>query len=353
MILTIDREIQARVEEILDAHIVESGASSGTITVMEPGSGEILAMATYPRLDMRGDWELKPSFRDGQVFNMAITGYEPGSVFKVVTMAGALDSGTVTQGTRFVDQGVIWVGGRPIYNWDRGAWGPQTMTTCLQHSLNVCLAWVATQMGPTLFYEYVRDFGFGQLTGIELDTEYRGSMRVPGDEGWHEIDLGTNSFGQGIAVTPVQMLQAVSAVANQGKMVRPHVLKAVINQGHQYEIDPEVTGSPISAETAQTLTEMLTVSLEKEASSALVPGYKVAGKTGTAEIYSSSLTNASFVGWAPVDDPQFMVYIWLHKPTTSPWASIIAAPVFRDVVENLVVLMDIPPDNVRHGMAAP
>jgi cell division protein FtsI/penicillin-binding protein 2 len=133
---------------------------------------------------------------------------------------------------------------------------------------------------------------------------------------------------------------------------------SVVNQGRQFEIEPQIAGTPVSAETARTLSNMLAVSLEEEASEALVEGYRVAGKTGTAEIavdggYTTELTNASFVGWGPIDDPQFLVYVWLQKPTTSPWGSVVAAPVFSEVVHRLVVLMDIPPDGVRQALAAP
>jgi cell division protein FtsI/penicillin-binding protein 2 len=353
LILTLDREIQNSVEEVLDAHISESGSYAGAIIVMDPKTGAILGMASFPRMDLNDYSSLNDIFHQGQAFNMGVDGYEPGSVFKIITMAAALDSGTVTPDTEFIDTGSIIVGGRTIYNWDRGAWGPQTMTTCMQHSLNVCLAWIATQLGPTTFYEYIDAFKFGEPTGISLAREYAGHVRHPNDINWYEIDLGTNSFGQGIEVTPIQMLRAISAVANEGKMVTPYILQAVINRGHHYDISPEIAGTPISKETAQTLTEMLTISLEKEASSALVEGYRIAGKTGTAQIYSSAYTNATFVGWGPVDEPQFMVYIWLNQPTTTPWASLVAAPVFHDVVERLVVLMNIPPDQIRHGMAMP
>ncbi len=227
------------------------------------------------------------------------------------------------------------------------------MTGCLELSLNVCLTWVAEQIGATRFYNYLRAFGIGHLTGIDLAGEAYYPLRVPGDNQWYDADLGTNSFGQGLAVTPVQMVMAISAVANEeGEMMTPHLVKAIIENGHQYDIAPQVAGTPITAATAKTETTMLANSLEGESSVALVPGYRVAGKTGTAEIptptgYTSSLTNASFVGWGPVDDPRFLVYIWLEKPQTSEWGSVVAAPVFAEVVQKLVVLMNIPPDAVR------
>ncbi len=358
LILTLDREIQAAVEGILDWGLVQSGAEAGVIVVMDPETGEILAMATTPRLDLNEYWKYGEVFPDPTPFNRAVSmDYEPGSVYKVLTMAAALDSGAVSPDTVFVDTGTIEVGGIYIHNWNYGAWGPQDMQGCLQHSLNVCLAWVSTELGAARFYEYMQKFGIGHLTGIELAGEVPGRLKLPGDTDWYEAELGTNSFGQGVAVTPVQMLMAVSAVANEGRMVAPHILRSLVRDGYQYNPIPPMVGMPISAETASTLTNLLTASLENESSDALVTGYRVAGKTGTAEIpgplgYESTLTNASFVGWGPVDDPQFMVYVWLEKPTASPWGSVVAAPVFREVVEQLVVLMDIPPDDVRNRMAS-
>ncbi len=358
LILTIDREIQSTVENILDNAVEANGAYAGTIVVMQPESGEILAMASNPRIDINEFWRLNEVFEEKQAFNMAINTYEPGSVFKVFTMASALDSGAVKPETTFIDTGVIQVGGVQIYNWNRGAWGPQTMLGCMQHSLNVCLSWVATEMGASTFYSYLQSFGFGHPTGIELDVEYSGRLKLPGDPDWYEADLATNSFGQGISVTPIQMLMGVSSFANDGYMVVPRIVHSVIDRGRQYNTSVQIAGQPITAETAKTLTDMLAVSLEEEASTALVEGFRVAGKTGTAEIpteygYTSGQTNASFVGWGPVDDPKFIVYIWLEKPSSAIWGSVVAAPVFKEIVERLVVLMDLPPDLVRKSMNYP
>lgn len=360
LVLTIDREIQGMVERVLDQAVANSGSQSGTIVIMDPRNGEILAMASTPRLDLNKYWEYPQVFPEPTPYNRAVEQpYEPGSVFKVLTMAAALDSGVVTPDTVFLDTGVYTIDGVPIYNWDRGAWGPQTMTGCMQHSLNVCMSWLAHEkMGPTIFYSYLKNFGIGHKTGIDLAGEVNYPLSVPGDPNWYPINLGTNSFGQGLAATPIQMITAIAAVANnEGRMMAPHVLKAMIENGEQHNNTPQVIGNPISAETARTLSEMLAVSLEEESSDALVEGYRLAGKTGTAEIagpggYISNQTNASFVGWGPVDDPRFIVYVWLEKPTTSMWGSIVAAPVFREVVENLVILMNLPPDNVRRELAA-
>lgn len=355
LVLTLDREIQEAVEDILDEAVVRWGAESGTIVVMHPETGEILAMATSTRIDLNEYFEYSDVIGGTAPFNQAVSeDYEPGSVFKVLTMAAALDAEVVRPDTEFLDTGAIEIGGAVIRNWNWGAWGPQDMVGCLQHSLNVCLAWIAQKMGPATYYHYLQAFGIGRTTGIDLAGEVSGRLRLPGDPNWFAVDLATNSFGQGLSVTPVQMLMAVSALANDGQMVVPHVLRSLISNGRQYTPPPQIAGIPISAETAHTLTRMLARSLENEASVALVNGYRIAGKTGTAEIptplgYSSAQTNASFVGWGPVEDPKFLVYVWFEKPTASIWGSEVAAPVFRQVVERLVVMLNIPPENALSG----
>lgn len=357
LILTIDREVQGSMEDLIDQAVDEYAAVSGTIVVLEPSTGEVLAMATTPRLDLNRYWEYTEFFNGEQPFNPAISrAYEPGSVYKVLTMAAAFDRKAVDEATEFVDTGMIEIGGLQIYNWNYGAWGPQTMQGCMQHSLNVCLAWVAKQTGARDFYNYMKAFGIGRLTGIDLAGEVAGRLKQPGDEDWFESELGTNAFGQGVSATPLQMAVAVSALANHGKMMTPHIVRSLVDDGTQFDTEPHLMGMPISPETAERMTEMLANSLEEEASNALVEGYRMAGKTGTAEIptpygYTSNETNASFVGWGPVDDPRFVVYVWLERPKVSIWGSEVAAPVFADAVERLVTLMRIPPDNVRHALA--
>jgi cell division protein FtsI/penicillin-binding protein 2 len=353
LILSIDRTIQAEVEEIVENAIEESGSESATIVVMDPETGDILAAATSPRLDLNEFWRYSEVFEDSTPFNRVVSEtYEPGSVFKVLTMAAAIDSGAVKPKTTFLDTGSIEVGGTIIRNWNGGAWGLQDMLGCMQHSLNVCLAWVATQLRANRFYQYMQDFGLGHLTGVDMAGENPGRLKLPGDGDWYEADLGTNSFGQGVAVTPIQMIMAVSALANEGEMVHPRIVLSTIADGKQYDTKARISGTPISPKTAKRITDLLATSLEVESSVALVDGYRVAGKTGTAEIptpfgYTSNQTNASFVGWGPIDDPQFLVYVWLEKPTTSQWGSVVAAPVFRQVVERLVVLMNIPSDQMK------
>ncbi len=354
LVLTINRDLQAKVENILDQALNEYGAKNGTIVVMDPKTGEILAMATTPRMDLNNYTDYFTIYDNGSQYNRSIgMAYEAGSVVKVLTMAAALDTGTVTPETTFIDTGSIEVGGITIQNWDRQPWGQQDMIGCLKHSLNVCLAWIATQMGSPNFYSYMEHFGLGHPTGIDLSGEAMGRLKIPGDSDWYPVDLGTNAFGQGVTVTPLQMLMAVSAIANNGEMVTPHVLYAMLRDGHQYNVPSQYAGSPISVQTAQTLTQMLSVSVEDESVGALLPGYRIAGKTGTAQIpteygYDPNHTNASFIGWGPVDDPRFMIYVWLQEPQTSIWATQTAAPVFSTVAEQTVITLNIPPDLVRN-----
>jgi cell division protein FtsI/penicillin-binding protein 2 len=360
IVLTIDREIQAAAETALKNGIEKSGADGGVLLVMDPNTGEMLAMASMPSLDPNEYWNYAKVFTGQTPYNRAISqDYEPGSVFKVLTMAAALDYGAVTPETEYIDTGAISVGGITIHNWDWGAWGPQDMQGCMAHSLNVCLTWVATQLKAGPFYQYMQNFGFGRMTGIDLAGEAPGRLKLPGDTDWYEADLGTNAFGQGVAVTPIQMVMAISAVANgRGEMMAPHVMRSMVREGYQYTPTPQVVGQPITAETAQSLTNMLEASLESESSDALVDGYRVAGKTGTAEIatpegYTGDATNASFVGWGPVSNPRFLVYVWLEKPTSSPWGSVVATPVFHEMVNQLVLLMDIPPDYIPQEQENP
>ena len=358
LVLTINRDLQAAAEQILDESILTYGAQGGTIVVMDPRNGELLAMAVTPRMDLNQFWNYGAIYHNASEFNPAISmPYEPGSVVKILTMAAALDAGTATPATTYIDTGSILVGGATIQNWNQEPWGVQDMIGCLQHSLNVCMATLSTQMGAGTFYSYMDNFGFGQLTGVDLAGEAAGRLKIPGDADWYPVDLGTNSFGQGVTATPIQVMMAASSIANNGRTVTPHALYAMMRDGRQYNVPAQFAGSPISEQTADTLSAMLAVSLESEGSLALVPGYRIAGKTGTAQIpvngfYDNTQTNASFIGWGPVDDPQFMIYVWLQSPAASIWGSETAAPVFAEMAEKTVILLDIPPDTIRQQLVA-
>ncbi len=355
LVLTIDLAIQQMVETALKEAIESSLAESGQVIVMDPRNGEILAMAAWPVLDPnRYETWLPEEIEEGEgnpVITPGVAGtYEPGSTFKVLTMAAALDLDRVEPDTEFIDAGQIEVGGHTIRNWDGRSWGQQTMVGCLQHSLNVCLAWIASdRLGATDMYAYLTKFGVGSLTGIDLAGEVNGELRTPRDPDWTEPDLGTNSFGQGVAVTPIQLLTAVSAIANHGDMVQPHIVRQVVGPQGAYWPQTTVIGRPIARETADTLTDMLAKSLEGETRYASIAGYRLAGKTGTAQIateqgYDARWTVASFIGWGPLPAPQFMVLVRIDKPATSPWGSVIAAPVFQEIAERLVVMLGIPPN---------
>src|SRR5574341_1489389 len=351
--LTIDSEVQYLAETALAQAISDTGAQGGTIIILDPRTGEILAMASAPTFDPNLFYESDPALYENPAINQQ---YEPGSTIKVLTMAIALEDGVVTPTSTYDDTGVVEVGGITVNNWDQRAHGVTTMTDLLALSLNVGATHLSLELGPTRFYDGLAAFGLGQPTGVDLQGEVAGSIKRPGSAEWHEADLATNSFGQGMAVTPLQLAMAVGAVAHDGLIMQPHmVIRRVDVDGTITDYGPAALGRAISPETADSLSLMLTEALEREASRALVPGYSIAGKTGTAEIpipggYDPRGTIASFVGFGPVDDPRFVVLIKLDRPTSSRWGSDTAAPAFGALVERLVVLLEIPPDSIRLAM---
>jgi cell division protein FtsI/penicillin-binding protein 2 len=223
-------------------------------------------------------------------------------------------------------------------------------------SLNTVAAFISTSVGKEQFYLYLRRFGIGNLTDVDLASEGPGMMKLPGDSNWFPSELGTNSFGQGIALTPMQMIVAASAVANRGLLMKPHVVRQYIKdegdgRRRVIQVEPSIKRVAISEATAQTLTNMLVEVVERGATKARVPGYRIAGKTGTAQIptaygYHPTDTIASFIGYAPAYNPQFIVLVKLDKPQASPWGSQTAAPTFRAIAERLFVYMHIPPDDM-------
>lgn len=348
--LTIDSEIQNLAETTLTQALADTGAESGSILVMDPQTGEILAMASLPTFDPNNFAQASGAVFQNPAINQQ---FEPGSIVKVLTMAIALENGVVAPDSTYMDNGVIEVGGTEIYNWDRAAYGLTTMTDLLAKSLNVGAATLSLDLGPTRFYNGLEGFGLGEQSGIDLQGEIGGRLKQPGNADWFESDLATNAFGQGIAVTPLQLITAVAAVANDGLLMQPHMVAQRIDpDGTVTRYEPTVIGRAVSPTTARELTDMLENALRRETSPGLVPGYSIAGKTGTAQIpipagYDPDKTIATFVGYGPVADPQFIVLIKLDKPTSSIWGSQTAAPVFAQMVSRLVVLMEIPPDNVR------
>jgi cell division protein FtsI/penicillin-binding protein 2 len=355
LILTLDLNIQHIALQELRRALERFEAESGTVIVMNPKTGALLAVASHPTYDPNEFASEEPGLlADPSVSSM----WEPGSIFKIITWAAALDAGIIQPDMKVYDKGKLEVGGRTIENSDREAHGEVTMSEALAQSLNTVAAYISTTMGKELFYTYVRRSGFGNLTGVDLASEGPGRVKLPGDSDWYPSDLGTNSFGQGIAVTPMQMITAAAAVANQGFLPKPYIVQELITEDKQkgersvVQIEPRMARQAISKEAAEALTEMLVEVVESEATKAQVPGYRIAGKTGTAEIptpfgYDLKDTIVSFVGYAPADDPQFIVLVKLDRPQTSRWANRTAAPTFRAITERLLVYLQIPPDDIR------
>jgi cell division protein FtsI/penicillin-binding protein 2 len=350
--LTLDRNVQHIVEEVLAAAVTGNEAVQGTAIVMEPQTGAILGMAVFPTYD--------PNTRAvddfGLFVNSAISEhYEPGSVFKIVTVASGLDAGIISPASTYYDNGEIVVGGERIKNSDNQAHGETTIRDLLAESLNVGAAHISTMLGAFNFYEYVRRFGFNELTGVDLAKEVAGQVRFPGDREWHESDLGTNSFGQGLAVTPLQMLGAVSAVANGGVLVRPHIVDRIVDGDITTDVAPEPLRRVISPEAAAQVTEMLVYAVDTVLSTGSVPGYKVAGKSGTSQIptiagYHPEETIASFAGYAPAYDPRFAILVVIQRPTNERWGITAAGPAFREIAERLLKLYAVPRNDARTAM---
>ena len=355
IVLTIDRDIQFWVETELLLAVEESGSTGGTIIVMDPNNGDILAMASYPPFDPNNFENVE---NPDLLRNPAISEtYEPGSVIKVITVAGALEDGVIDPSWTYNDTGVLEIGGIRIENSDRLANGVVDVTQVLVKSLNVGAATISQTMGPDSFYSTLRAFGFGSNTNIDLFGEDSGSLKVPGDD-WSESDLGTNSFGQGMSATPLQVITAFSSIANGGLMRQPRIVSQIVDGEEVINAQPASLGRPISAETARIVTEMMVRTVEEGIPAASVPGYTVAGKTGTAEIPSpigyESGPNSSivtFVGFLPADDPQVVVLIKLDRPD-GYWGSVVAAPVFRRLATRLVNLLEIPNDEIRRQLTA-
>jgi cell division protein FtsI/penicillin-binding protein 2 len=354
LVLTLDRTVQALVEDELARSVQEYQAEGGTIIAMDPRTFEILALASQPNYDpgrYNDFYDMDPlPFEDPAVSQQ----YEPGSVVKVLTVAAALDAGLVNPETTYHDQGWIEVGGLVVENATRRAYGDQTVADILIQSLNVGAAWLGVQMGPGIFYSTMQAFGLGRPTGVDLAGEVPGQLLLPDDyERWHDSNLGTNSFGQGLAVTPIQLINAVATIANDGARLRPHVVgRRGAFDGTVSTWQPVVELQAISPQTARTVTEMMVRVVEEGVPQARVEGYRIAGKTGTAQIpipggYDREGTIASFVGFGPVPDPQLIILVKLDRPKTSSWASETAARSFQRLAGRLFMVLGIPPDGTR------
>ncbi|MCB0201054.1 MAG: penicillin-binding protein 2 [Anaerolineae bacterium] len=348
LVLTIDRRVQYATERVLAQAVEEYKAESGTIIVMRPDDGAILAMASVPTYDANQFGSTNADL----LLNPAIAKqYEPGSVFKIVTFASGLDAGVVTPETIMTDTLSIEIGDRQIFNSNQRTFGEVTVEEALVRSLNIPTAEIALKLQESRFYQYVHRFGFGQLTEVDLANESPGTVKVPGDELWSRSDLGTNSFGQGLAVTPLQMATATCVIANGGLLVRPHVVDTMVFKGKVVKPDTLPVRRVISAKAAQEVNDMMVQVVEQGSFGARVPGYTVAGKTGTAQVaiaggYSLTETIHSFVGFMPAENPVFVALVKLDVPKTYPWAEGTAAPTFAKLANELLRIWHLPPAQV-------
>lgn len=344
--LHLDRGIQILVEEQLKKALEKYGAKAGSVVVANPHTGAILAMASYPVYDpFRYQNFDKALFKNPIISDF----YEPGSTFKIVTMAGALDQGKVKPETRCENcDGPLKIDKYVIRTWNDKYYPDSTMTEILEHSDNVGMVFVARKLGLEKFLSYLKLFGFNQKTGIDLQEETAPFLRK--DDRWSEVDLVAAAFGQGTAVTGIQMLQAVNVIASGGKLMRPQVVAEIETSNAKIKIEPELVRKVIKLETARVLTEMLVKAVDNgEAQWAKPKGFKIAGKTGTSQIpiaghYDEEKTIASFVGFAPADKPVFSMLVTLREPTSSPWGSETAAPLWFSIAKDLFVYFNIQPE---------
>lgn len=344
--LTLDRNIQFEAERILWEGITENKATSGNIIVLDSRTGAILAMANMPTYYPAEYWYVAS---DEEHRNSCVGAlYEPGSVLKSMTIAAALEAQVIRSGDAYDDRGSITVGEQEIKNWDRQAHGRTTMTELLAYSRNVGAAYVASLLGPTRFYETFRRFGFAEHTGVDLVGEERGVMRVPGDPYWHMSDLGRNAYGQGMSVTPLQVAAAYGALANDGILMRPYVV-AEVRQGEVVTTTrPLAMRQVVSPDVAQQMTRLLTDAVALGMRPAMVAGYQVAGKSGTAGVpdaagYDNDEVVASFVGYGPIPNPRFVILVKLDKPREGRWGLEVAAPEFARLFAFLMDYAGIPP----------
>ncbi|MCD6290827.1 MAG: penicillin-binding protein 2 [Anaerolineae bacterium] len=349
LVLTIDSAIQLVVEGELKHAVEYYGARSGTVIVQDPKTGEILAMANEPSFDPNHYYEASKS----KWINRNVSWpYEPGSVVKVLTLAAGLDSGAITLDQTFIDNGVLVVGGREIRNFDRRGHGKITLVDILAKSLNVGAAQVSLAMGPETFYRYLRRFGFGRATEVDLAGEQPGIVKNPDSPVWSESDLATNAYGQGLTVTPLQLITAVSAIANDGVPMHPHVVRMMVDHGRVARVHPRPYPRAIKAETARHMRQIMAEATARGLGADLVPGYKVAGKTGTAQVptptgYSENETIVTYVAFLPADDPRVTILVKLDRPTRSIWATHVAVPVFQDIASQVVRILHIPPSETQ------
>ena len=354
--LTLDSDIQFIVEQCLDKAMIDTGSQGATVIVMNPHTGEILAMANRPTYNPNQFYK----YSDNEWKNRAIAyNYEPGSTFKSIVAAAALQEGKVSPQEMFVDKGYIEVSGRRIQNWSGDAYGDVSFTQIIKESINTGFVQIGMRVGAYRLTEYARAFGFGKTTGIDLPGEEAGLMFDPKD--MTDSDTATMSIGQSIAVTPLQLITAVGAIANEGVLLKPHIIKEIRNADGSLdrEVSTQSVQQAISPDTARVLTGMMEkVVSEGGGKKAEVKGYHFAGKTGTAEKlkddgsgYSAGRYVASFVGFGPVEDPQVVILVVLDDPHGVYYGGQIAAPVAGDILGQIMRYLKIHPQIASEALS--
>lgn len=347
--LTIDRAIQYKACQAITQAVEYFKAESGSVIVMNPKTGAVLAMCGAP--DFNPDEYNK--VEDIEVYNnpAIFKPYEPGSIFKAITMSIALDMDKVEPTTTYLDTGVVQIGPYPIKNYNDMVYGRQNMTEVLEKSINTGTIFAMRQVTPRVFAQYVKDFGFGKKTNIELDKEAIGDISNLDKKG--EIYAATASFGQGITVTPIQMVTAVSALANGGKLMKPYIVSQIIKSDGKVEtFKPQEVKQVISPKTASTISGMLVSVIENgHSKGSKIEGYRIAGKTGTAQVASkfgrgySDDVNTSFISYGPFSDPVYAMIVRIDKPQWGKTGEAVAVPVSTDIAKFILQYYNVPYDN--------
>lgn len=345
MNLTIDRTIQFAVDKRLKDGVERYNADGGGVIVMESNTGKILAMSSFPRFDPATYYKYDPTTYINPVLSNL---YEPGSTFKVLVMAGALDMGSVKPDTKCdICARPIQMGEYSIKTWNDKYFPNATMNDVIVHSDNTGMVFVGKKLGTKNMISYLKKFGLGEPTGIDLQGEENGIIRD--EKLWYPIDLATASFGQGISLTPIQLVVAVNSIANGGNLLKPYVVSRIVAEdGKKIEVKPIVKKKTISFRAAKEITAMMVSAVENgEAKWAKIKNYKIAGKTGTAQIpvaghYDPKQTIASFVGFFPADKPQVTMLVFINRPKTSIYGSETAAPIFFSIARDIIKYYNIP-----------
>lgn len=352
VMLTLDVNLQAYVDARLAEAIRDTGARSGQVIVMETRTGRILASGTFPGFDPNRVPELaaEQSTRNWIKDPSVTDNYEPGSVLKVCTIAAALDAGVIQPDQVFQDTGRVVIDGAVIRNSDGIAHGNVDVTTVLARSLNVVSVQIAQTLGVDAYYRAMHAFGFGNRTGVDLSAENNGKVMLPDSPEWSRNQFATSSFGQGIAVTPYQLINAVNAIANDGVLMQPFVIQRWIDaKGNHIEKNPVPLQRAISPETARIMRGIMKAATKRATPEVSPQGYSVAGKTGTAQYYVDGRiaedTIVSYVGFLPADNPRVTILVKLDQPTSSTWANKTTVSVFHDIAAQTVLMLGVPPDN--------